>query len=215
VISFLQQHPAIVLFAAVALWVMLTALMTYSSGWLALVHQYPDQAERPMLRIRWQSGTLAGGKTRGVLKLSACPSGLRIGMSFFMGPFCRPFFVPWEHLTIVRENTFLGPTAKLQFGTPVNGTIPLSAYAANRLARAAGTRWPEPGPFPDERGAYVREILALWAIGTSAMVLFFLVIPLAINPSNRPPILLAIALILFPALVFGVGSVVRFLFEIR
>ena len=148
-ISFLQQHPAILLFAAVAFWVVFTILLPFSSGWFALVDQYPDQAEKPMLRLRWQSGTLAGGKMRSVLKLSACPSGLRVGMSPFMAPLCRPFFVPWEHLAIIRENTLLSPIAKLQFGNPVDVTIPLDVYTANRLARAAGKRWPEAGPFPE------------------------------------------------------------------
>jgi hypothetical protein len=201
------------LFAFVAFWVMFTTLLAFLSGWFKLVDQYPDQAEKPMLRLRWQSGTLGRGAMRSVLTLSACPSGLRVGMSWFMGPLCRPFFVPWEHLAIVRENTLLGPIAKLQFGNPVSGTIPLPVYAANRLARAAGKRWPEAGPFPEERGAYVRRILALWAIATSFLALFFIVVPLAVAPSgSRPPILLAI---LFPALFFGAGSVVRFLFEIR
>jgi hypothetical protein len=212
-ISFLQQHPIIDLFAFVAFMVMFSALLAYLSGWFRLVDQYPDQPEKPLLRVRWQSGTLGrNGGARGTLTLSACPSGLRVGVPRVMAPFCRPLFVPWEHLTIVRENTLLGPIAKLQFGNPVS-TIPISAYAANRLARAAGKRWPEAGPIPEERGAYVREILVVWAIGTSLPVLFFVVVPLVVG--NPPPILLAIVLILLPALFFGAGSLVRFLFEVR
>jgi hypothetical protein len=210
-ISFLQQHDTILLFAFVVFWVMFTTLLAFWSGWFRLVDQYPDQAEKPMLRLRWQSGTLGRGKMRSVLTLSACPSGLRVGMSRFMAPLCRPFFVPWEHFAIVRENTLLGPIAKLQFGNPVSGTIPLPVYAANRLARAAGKRWPEAGPFPEERGTYIRRILALWAIATSFMTLFVMA-PLAVAPSGSGP---PIFLFLFPALFFGVGSVVRFLFEIR
>jgi hypothetical protein len=212
-ISFTQQHPTIFLFAFVAVWLMLTTLLAFLSGWFGLVQQYPDRAEKPMLRLRWQSGTMGrGGRMRSVLTLSACPSGLRVGMSRVFGPLCRDFFVPWERLTIIRENTLLGPIAKLQFGNPVSVTIPLPVYAANSMARAAGKRWPEAGPFPEELGAHVRRLLALWAVATSFVALFFIV-PLAIAPSgSRPPILLAI---LFPALFFGAGSVVRFLFEIR
>jgi hypothetical protein len=124
------------------------------------------------------------------------------------GPLCRDFFVPWERLAIVRENRLLGPIAKLQFGNPVSGTLRISAHTADRLARVAGKRWPEAGPFPEEkRVAHVRRLLAQWAVAT----LFFTVVPLAVAPSgSRPPILVAI---LFPALIFGAAFVVRFLFE--
>jgi hypothetical protein len=90
-ISFLQQHPEILLIAVVAFWIVFSILMPSSTGCSKLVDQYPDQAEKPMLRLRGQSGTLGRGKMRSVLKLSACPSGLRVGMSPFMGPLCRPF----------------------------------------------------------------------------------------------------------------------------
>jgi hypothetical protein len=175
--------------------------------------QYPDQAEEAMLRLRCQSGTMGlGVRMRGVLTLSVCPSGLRVGMMRAFAPLCRDFFVPWERLAIVRENRLLGPIAKLQFGNPVSATLRIPAHTADRLARAAGKRWPEAGPFPeDKRGAHVPRLLAQWGIATSLAALFFTVVPLAVAPNgSRPPILVAI---LFPALVFGAAFVVRLLLE--
>lgn len=153
------QNPAIFFpfasffpFALVALWLMVTTLLAFMSGWFRLMDQYPDQAEEPMLRLRCQSGTMGlGVHMNGVLTLSVCPSGLRVGMIRVFGPLCRDFLVPWERLSIIRENRLLGTIAKLQFGNPVTSTLRIRAYTANRLARAAGRRWPEAGPFPEEQ----------------------------------------------------------------
>ena len=100
--------------------------------------------------------------------------------------------------------------ARLQFGNPVVGTLSLSARVANRLARAAMGRWPEPGPFPEEtRRSIFRRLLTEWAVITCAAALFFILVPLAVAPEEaRPPILVAI---LLPAIVGGLGLVVKFL----
>jgi hypothetical protein len=202
-------------FAFLALWLMGTTLLSFLSGWFRLMGQYPDQAEEPMLRLRCQSGTMGlGVRMTGILTLSVCQSGLRVGMMRMFGPLCRNFFVPWEHLAIVRENRLLGPIAKFQFGNPVTGTLRIPAHTADRLARVAGKRWPEAGPFPEEkRGAHARRLLTEWAIVTSLAALFFTVAPLAVAPSgSRPPILITL---LFPALFFGAVFFVRFLIERR
>jgi hypothetical protein len=82
------------------------------------------------------------------------------------------------------ENRLLGLIAKLQFGNPVTGTLRIPAHTADRLARVAGNRWPEAGPFPEEkRGAHARRLLAEWAIVTSLAALFFTVVPLAVAPT--------------------------------
>jgi hypothetical protein len=209
------------LFAFAAFWLIFTTLLAYLSGWFRLTDQYPDRAEEPMLRLRCQSGTMVLGAARrasmrGILTFSVCPSGLRVGMMRAFGPLCRDFFVPWERLAIIRENGgwLLGSIAELQFPNPVRATLRISGYTADRLARVAGERWPEAGPFLQEKwGDHARRLLAHWAVVTSFFALFFIVVPLAVAPGgSRPPILLAI---LFPALFFGVGFVVRFFFERR
>ena len=71
-------------------------------------------------------------------------------------------------------------------------------------------RWPEPGPFPEEtRRSIFRRLLTEWAVITCAAALFFILVPLAVAPEEaRPPILVAI---LLPAIVGGLGLVVKFL----
>ena len=149
---------------------------------------------------------------RGILTLSVCPTGLRVGMMRIFGLFCRDFLVPWESITVVRSTILIWPVAKLQFGNPAIGMLRLSAYTADKLARAAGRCWPEAGPFPEEKPASTfRRLLAQWAMTTAFAALFFILVPLAVAPSGaRPPMPLAI---LFPAIVFGLVFVMRYFIE--
>jgi hypothetical protein len=197
----------------VALWLTVTTILDLLSGWFTLMTKFPDQASEPILRIRGGSGTMGlGVSMRGILTLSVCPSGLRVGMMRIFGPFCRDFFVPWEDVAVTRKTILFWPVVKLKFGNPVVGTLSIAAHAADRLARAAKGRWPETGPFPEEkRSDTFRRLLTDWAAQTCFAALFFTLVPLAVAPSgSRPPILVAV---LFPAIVFGVVGIVRFLRE--
>lgn len=196
-----------------ALWLTVTTILAMSSGWFRLMTRFPNQVAEPLLRIRWQSGFMGRGVgMRGILTLSVCPSGLRVGIMRVFGPFCRDFFVPWEAISIGRKNVLLWPVAKLQFGSPGVGSLTIPAHIANRLARAATGGWPEIGPFPEERHRdTLRRLLTQWAVITCAAALFFTLVPLvAAPPGARPPIVVAI---LFPAIVFGAVTIVRYILE--
>ena len=198
-------------FLFVAVWLMVTTILALLSGWFEVAARFPDQTEEPSLRIRGQSGTMGlGVHMSGILTLCVCSSGLRVGMMRVFGPFCRNFFVPWKDITVVRKTFILWPIADLKFGNPTVGKLRVSARVADRLARASLKRWPEAGPFPEERPEDAfRKLLVEWAVATCFAALFFILAPMALAPSaNSPPILVAV---LFPAVVFGVVSVVRFI----
>jgi hypothetical protein len=201
----------------VAGWLTVTTAAALLSGWFRLVAEFPDQPIEPILRFRGQSGVMGlgigwmglGVGMNGVLNLSVCPTGLRVGMMRIFGPFCRDFFVPWERIAVVRKTIVVWPLAKLQFGNPAVGTLSLHAVTADRIARAVTDRWPEKGPFPEEkRGDTIRRLLAQWAVITSIAALSIILVQLAIAPSeHRLPILVAI---LVPAWVCGLAFVLRF-----
>jgi hypothetical protein len=100
---------------------------------------------------------------------------------------------------MVLARRLLWRTAILQIGPR---RLSLDSVVANRLARAAASRWPEPGPFPKETNAAVRaRFLKQWLGGTTIAAAFFVFVPLVTAPAgDRPPIAFAI---LFPAIVFG------------
>jgi hypothetical protein len=212
--SLIEQNFAVSfpLFFA-ALWLAVTTVLAVLSGWFRLAARFPNQTMEPILRVRGQSGSMGLGVSMGgILTLSVCPSGLRVGMMRVFGPFCRDFFVPWEAINIIRKSVLFWPVAKLQFGSPAIGSLTIPAHVADRLARAAMRGWPETGPFAEEkRSDVLRRLLAQWALITCAAALFFTLVPLAVAPAAaRPPILVAI---LFPAIVFGVVTVARYVRE--
>jgi len=105
---------------------------------------------------------------RSILNLDVCPSGLRVGMMRLFGVFCRDFFVPWDQISVVRNDRLFWREAKLVFGQPANGSLKLQAEVANRLARAAGARWPEVGPFPEETDqAALQRLGKEWGRGSA------------------------------------------------
>ncbi len=199
----------------IGMWLAITTFLGLLSGWFSLASKYPDRNEQPILRMRHQSGTmgLVVGMN-GVLSLSACPSGLRVGIFRIFGPFSRDFFVPWQDLTVTRKKVWFRTTAELGFGNPRVGKLQIPTEAADRLARAAVGSWPETGPIPvPERGELARSLLKQWAAMTTFAALFFTLAPRLLT-SNRdnPPILVAI---LFPAIAFGVIFIVKFFRGIR
>jgi hypothetical protein len=128
-----------------ALWIGIGTLLGYMSGWFKLMDRYPDRAhEKPSLRLRMQWGVMGWGvRLRGVLNLSVCDTGLRVGMFRLFGIFSRPFLVPWHDITVSREKSWFGQLAKLEFGSPKVGNLTIHGDVADRLAKAAGDDWPE------------------------------------------------------------------------
>src|SRR5262245_31675105 len=171
------------------------------------MERYPDRQEEVLFRLRWQSGIMgSGGHMRGLLNLTVCRSGLRIGITRLFGIFCRDFFVPWEEIEVRRKDWFFFKAAELSFGSPSVGTLTVSADVADRLARSSSGRWPEKGPFPREPNHQVlANVIILWAAITLVAGVFFLFVPRIFAPNlPSPPVAVAVG---FPALVFGIVSV--------
>jgi hypothetical protein len=86
--------PGFLLFFA-AMWLAMTTLLGAMSGWNGLEARYPDTGEPALLVLRGRSGQMGKGvNMSGILRLSACRSGLRIGIARMFGPFQKPFLVP-------------------------------------------------------------------------------------------------------------------------
>jgi hypothetical protein len=191
----------------VLLWLTITTLLGFMSGWYSLMRRYPDHSQVALLTLRSQSGSLGSVGLHNVLRLGVCASGLRVGIIRLFGPFCRDFLVPWQSISISRKEGVMSRTATLHFGS---GNLSLPSAVANRLARAAGTRWPEAGPFPEEPdGAARSRFLKQWLAATSLAAAFFVIVPrIVAAPGQRPPIAVAI---LFPAVVFGIAFLVQYM----
>jgi hypothetical protein len=113
-------NPLYFLIAFPLLWFAVTMILSFLSGWFGLMERYPDRDEIPVITLANQSGSLGLVSMRAVLKLSICPSGLRIGIMRIFGPFCRDFLVPWNEITVTRSDRVFWTVAKLSFGQPLN-----------------------------------------------------------------------------------------------
>ena len=183
--------------------------MGAQSGWYGLMRLYPDREEKPIRIFQGQTGWMNGGLSfNGILTLSVCPSGLRVSVPRVFGPFSQPYFIPWSDIHVYRLTEYFMPAARMEFGQPARGVLSVRVNTANRLARAAGKSWPEPGPFPFEStGHILASVILQWAV-LSAMLALLLTL-LALFTPARPflPLPLAIGL---PALIMGVIACVQF-----
>jgi hypothetical protein len=66
--------------AFAAMWLAVTSLLGFLSGWYRLMAIYPDQPEQPTRVFNLQSGWMGPMMVgySAILTLSACPSGLRV-----------------------------------------------------------------------------------------------------------------------------------------
>jgi hypothetical protein len=210
-VAWIQVHLAVALpLFVLAMWLTVTVFLTYLSGWIPLMRQFPDRGEPALMEITGQSGSMGQSVSMGgVLNIAVCPSGLRIGIMRLFGPFSRPFFVPWASLRVVRTRGWFGPLADLQFGTREQGHLTIAGHVANRLARAAGEHWPESGPLNTEtRITRLRRFARQWLLLTIGGSLFFLAVPdLVWADANPVPVPLAI---LFPAIAAALGLILQY-----
>lgn len=206
-----QNFPLYFPFFFALLWLAVTVILGFVSGWYSLMRRFPDRLETPLRTFKNQSGSMGPVGARSLLTLSVCPGGLRIGMMRIFGPFSKDFYVPWSEMSVVRRDRFLWKAARIAFGNPSVGSLTLTADLADRLARVAGKSWPEPGSFPEETNVQTAaRIFKLWLAMTVFAAAFFIIVPRFAIPSGaaRPPI---VAAVLFPAIVFGIAALVQYL----
>jgi hypothetical protein len=99
---------------------------------------------------------------------------------------------------------------ELEFGQPVLGRLMLTAQLGNRLAQAAGSRWPERYmPAPPSPQQMALGLFSLWLLlGGGAGLFFTLVTRWAPPQGQQPPLALTLG---FPLAAVGISCLVYFL----
>jgi len=144
---FEQVFPFVFPVFFVGLWLLITTILSRVSGWPGLSAAFPDRPDEKLVGFGAASGRMGlGVNYNNCLVLTACRQGLRVGVWRIFGLFDRPFFVPWEQLTTERKAGVLGQRVTMRFGKPPVGQLEISGRLADKLAAAAGARWPEPLP---------------------------------------------------------------------
>lgn len=198
----------------IGMWLVVASLLGLMSGWYGLMERYPDRRETASARIGLLSGVMGRGigvSLGGILTLAACPSGLRVSIWRIFGPFSRPFLVPWREISAQPKTIFFSPMVRLSFGNPEVGVLSLDARAWQRLAGAArqsvGSRAPPAYAVSEAR--LIGAALLQWLVTTAFAAAFFYFAPRLLSPkAEAPPLAVCLG---FPAAVFGVNQVIRYL----
>ena len=118
---------AIFPFLFFGMWLLVTTLLWWWSGWGALQEKFPNIDEAPLKRMRFQSGMLGKGTQWNpwgnvnygkCLLLDICPSGLRVAIWRIFGLFSKPFFIPWQRITVEQRLILFMRYYRLSFGDP-------------------------------------------------------------------------------------------------
>jgi hypothetical protein len=153
---------------------------------------------------------MGGVSMRSVLRVTACTNGLRVQIFRLFGPFSRPFFVPWEDITVIRKTTFFQPRVDLLCGSPEVGRVTIEASAADKLARASFGLWPEATLPPEETPSSLVQGLAVkWLVLVVLGDAMLAAIP-NIAPSRTH---IPVELMLFPPAVFGLCFMFEYYYE--
>lgn len=196
------------------IWLAATTILGVVSGWFELAQRYPDRKEPPLLKIGSQSGMMRlGVGINGILVLSACPSGLRVAIWRVFGPFSKPFFVPWNEISVRPSKVLFRPMARLSFGNPEAGVLTLEAQTWERLVQSASQHAGSPvaQTLPSmSEGRLLQAYVLEWATLTTLAAAFFFIAPrlLGARGGALPPLVLCVA---FPAAFVGVVQAGRYL----
>jgi len=196
----------------VFLWLLVSVILGFFSGWYSLMRAFPDRPYEEALAIfKGESGMVGLVSMHGILKLSPCASGLRVGIMKLFGPFEKDFLVPWNAIAVTRKKMLGSGYAELYFG--IYGRLRISDLLADRLWQTVPQSWPEKGvPATVTSNRVFRHYFLQWLILTTIASAFFIIAPRIADrgSGNYPPLLVAI---LFPAI--AIGLVVSFQYLIR
>ena len=138
--------------------------------------------------------------------------GLRIGIWRLLGPFQKAIQIPWQDITVEQRRWLFTPPVLLRFGSPAMGTLRITARTWERLRDGVESLAPKDLPQPRvTRATEAKGSFAQWALITLLAGRLFHFAP---RLQGRPfdiPIAICFG---FPAIVFGVGTLIQFLREV-
>jgi hypothetical protein len=133
---FLMAFP----FLFIGMWVLVTTLLGFMSGWFNLQQWYADDGnEEPLLKLGWQSGSMGFGVSfSSCLTLASRRDGMSVRVWKIFGPFQRPLLIPWREITAEPKQFLFIRMVRLNFGSPPSGSLNIRERIWNKLVAAAG-----------------------------------------------------------------------------
>lgn len=145
--NWLDQHYSalwiIIPFYALALWLFVSALISYIGGWTTLAKRF--RLRVPFTGERWlgQSGQMRWIAGYGNCLTVGCN---HQGLYLAMMPLFRfrhpPLLVPWDEITITRRRILFFRMVRFGLGRELDIPIYLRARLADRMKCSTRDRWP-------------------------------------------------------------------------
>jgi len=117
-----------------ALWLAITSLLGWMSGWGRLERAFPDRPEPSIETLTFQSVRVRGVNYNNCIRFELCATGLRVSVLRLLGPFQRPFFVPWSQIRAERTSGLFLNYVTLAFGMRGKGGMVIRERAFERMA---------------------------------------------------------------------------------
>jgi hypothetical protein len=121
----------------VALWVVVSILMSHLSGWRRLAQHYPAAAT-PEGRSLWVGLVLRWVAYRGIVRLKTGHSHLHFSVALPWRIAHPPFSVPWGDISGVPDRYWGFPAVRFTIARAPDIDVRMSASDARRLAAASG-----------------------------------------------------------------------------
>jgi hypothetical protein len=134
----------------IGLWLAVTFLLSYVSGWATLARHY--RAARPYTghfeRIRSsQMGPLGPfGGARNAVYVGVDPAGLHLRMMILFRVNCRDLFIPWTEITVSRGKSFFMNFVEFHFRQAPKIGLRIYGKAGEVMQALAGPAWPAEAP---------------------------------------------------------------------
>ncbi len=117
-----------------AMWFGITALLGAISGWGSLEQAFPDHPEPAIESLRMQSARMRGVNFGNCLRFDICATGLRVTIPKLLGPFRKPFFVPWGQISAKPSKFGFFRYVTLTFGSRGEGSMAVRERAFEQMA---------------------------------------------------------------------------------
>ena len=146
----LWARPLAVLLMFAGVWLAITYLLSYISGWAFLAKHY--RAARPFAgryeRIRSsQMGPLGPfGGARNALNVGVDEEGLHLRMFILFRLNCRDLFIPWRDITVSRGKSFFADFVDFHFRQTPKVGVRIYGKAGEVIRALAGPAWPAAAP---------------------------------------------------------------------
>ena len=136
--------------AALGIWLGVTFLLSYISGWAFLAEHY--RAARPYAgryeRIRSsQMGPLGPfGGARNAVNVGIEPEGLHLRMFILFRINCRDLFIPWRDITVTRGRAYFTNFVDFHFRQAPKIALRIYGKVGEVIQALAGPAWPAEQP---------------------------------------------------------------------